>query len=68
MSHYLPVTVLQPGRYEMIRGGQTASKNVGKHLQIGTINGHTRTGQNSPSPTVDQLVLVRILLRQLPAP
>jgi hypothetical protein len=60
-----PTRVLQPGRYSLVRSGQADARIVVKYLQIGVIAGHTSTGRNTPSATLDQLVLVRIQVRQL---
>ena len=57
-------TVLQPGRYEMVRDGQTVSENSRKRLQTGTITGRNNTVRNGPRATLDQVVKVQILLRQ----
>src|SRR5215216_5342902 len=38
-----PATVLQPGRYKLVRSGQGAASNPAKCLQIGVITGRSRT-------------------------
>src|SRR5918992_1906091 len=58
--------ILQPGRYTPVRSGQAEVRNLAKYLQISTVAGHASTGRNSRGATLDQLVKVRILLRQLP--
>jgi len=65
MRHYLPVTVLQPGWYKLERSGQAHAKYSVKYLQNSIITGHISTGWNRRRATLDQLVKVRILLRQL---
>jgi hypothetical protein len=37
-------TVLQPGRYKLVRSGQSASGSSAKYLQIIEITGRARTG------------------------
>jgi hypothetical protein len=59
------VAVLQPGRYRLVLSGQADAGISVKHLQISTIAGRTNTGRNRRSATLDQLVLVRIQVRQL---
>jgi hypothetical protein len=61
-----PTRVLQPGRYTPGRSGHDAAENFTKYLQISTITGRISTRRHTPSATLDQLVEVRILLRQLP--
>src|SRR5215210_7068831 len=57
-------TVLQPGRYTPVHNGLVAAKNIVKHLQNSIITGRASTEQSTPRATLDQLVKVRILLRQ----
>ena len=61
MSHYVPVSVLQPGWYRLVRDGHAAAQNIAKHLQIHIITGRCSAGRNTQGATLDQLVLVRIL-------
>ena len=61
-----PTNVLQPGRYAQVRSGQADDKISAKYLQISVIVGRTTTGRNRPRATLDQLVKVRLLLRQPP--
>jgi hypothetical protein len=58
--------LLQPGRHTLVRGGHADAKNIVKHLQNGTVTGRAGTGRNRRSATLDQLVLVRIQVRQVP--